>query len=119
MRTASKNFDLTSSPGLSEAVDFMKNQDGYLLLFGPIPYLVKKAADHLASQPPTAREQQEIAVSLLQKGREMGLSEIEIELGSNVGFDIGGKLPKELNIDVKLKAGAETKTIVRAKYRDV
>ncbi len=123
-KTAS--YDLTSLTGVVEAIDILKNRDGYLLLalpllgplLGPVPFLAKKAVDYFGSQAPVAREQEEIAVNLLKKGRELGLSEIEIVLENDVGIDIAAKLPKELNVDLKLKFGSNTKTIVRAKYRD-
>ncbi len=123
--TNTGSYDLTSSSGMAQAIDFLKNQDGYLLLalpvlgpvLGPIPYLAKKAIDYFGSGVPVAREQEEIAVNLLKKGRELGLSEIEITLEKDVGVDIAAKLPNDLNVDIKLKIGSNTKTIVRAKYR--
>lgn len=65
------------------------------------------------------KEQQAVAVAILEKGRELGLSEVEIVLEQDGGVDMGARLPKALNIDLRLKVGRTTRTTIRAKYRDV
>ena len=120
-----ESYDLTSSLGVKQAIDFLKNQHGLLTavsilgpILGPVSFLAKKAIDHFNSRAPTAREQQEIAIDLLKKGKELGLSEIEIILDSEAGLDIAAKLPAELKVELKFHAGKNTTTTIRAMYRD-
>ena len=136
----SSRFDLTSAAGLATVAAFLLRGGASVVAISPaapiaIPivallafYEFKKRGSRAAvvkgpsKQAPTTlsvrKEQQAVAVAILEKGRELGLSEVEIILESDGGVDAGVRLPKALNIDVRLKAGRSTKTTIRAKYRD-
>ena len=136
----SPRFDVTSVAGLATVAGFLLRGSASVAAISPaapiaIPimallafYEFKKRSSRaaIAGQPrgpaPPApsvrREQQEVAVAILEKGRELGLSEVEIILENDTGIAAGVRLPKALNVDLRLKAGRNTKTTIRAKYRD-
>lgn len=136
----SPRFDLTSAAGLATVAAFLVRGGASVVAISPaapiaIPIVAllafhefkKRGARAAVVTEPTRpttptpsvrKEQQAVAVAILEKGRELGLSEVEIILESDGGVDAGVRLPKALNIDVRLKAGRSTKTTIRAKYRD-
>lgn len=136
----SPRFDLTSAAGLATVAAFLLRGGASIAAISPaapiaIPivallafYELKKRGSPSSvvneqrrpapTAPSVRKEQQAIAVAILEKGRELGLSEVEIVLENDGGVDAGVRLPKALNVDVRFKAGRSTKTIIRAKYRD-
>ena len=139
--TESPRFDLTSATGLATVAAFLLRTAAPLTLASPaapiaIPIVallayyelqkVRRKAGTVA-KPNTPRsalssssvreDQRAVAVAILEKGRELGLSEVEIVLEQEGGVNVGARLPKALNVDLRLKAGRSTKTTVRAKYR--
>lgn len=135
-------FDLTTSSGLAAAAALLAGGSVSATAIAPIAvvagplamfalYLARRVTPVLETQresaakrsvgaePATAaKEQAEVVASILEAGKKQGLAEVEIVLDSDVGLDIGARLPKALNVDVRLKVGRNNKTIVRAKYKD-
>lgn len=136
----SARFDLTSAAGLATVAAFLLRGGVSVAAISPavpiaIPIVMLLAFYELKKRgfratvvnepsrpaPITSsvrNEQQVVAVAILKKGRELGLSEVEIILENDGGVDAGIRLPKALNVDLRLKAGRNTKTTIRAKYRD-
>lgn len=136
---ASPRFDLTSSAGLATVAAFLLRGGASVAAISPaapvaIPLVallafyefkrrgsrvtvVKEPGRPAPITPSVREEQQKVAVAILKKGKELGLSELEIILENGGGVDAGVRLPKVLNVDVRLKAGRSTKTTIRAKYR--
>ena len=140
--TRKPRFDLTSAAGIAGAATLLVGGGAstvamapIVAIAAPIAYLVlqiSRTRTSASSNSPSVKslavpparsvaspsQQQEIAVAILEAGRKSGLSEVEIVLEGEAGVDIGVNLPKSLNIDMKIKAGKQTKTTIRAKYRD-
>lgn len=138
--SSSYRFDLTSAAGLATVAAFLVRGVTSAAAIAPatpiaVPifallafYELKRRGSRVRPANESSRsarvttsvqeEQQAVAVTILKKGRELGLSEIEIILEGDVGVDTGIRLPKALNVDLLLKAGRSTKTTIRAKYRD-
>lgn len=136
----SPRFDLTSAVGLATVAAFLLRGGVSVAAISPaapiaVPivallafYEFKKRGSRAAvvneprrpapTTPSVRKEQQAVAVAILEKGRELGLSEVEIILENDGGVDAGVRLPKALNVDLRLKAGRSTKTTIHAKYRD-
>lgn len=127
-RLGGPRFDLTSAAGLATVAGFLLRGGASAAAFSPaapiaIPlvallafYEFKKMG--ASTVPSVRKEQQAVAIAILEKGRELGLSEVEIIVESDGGVDAGVQLPRALNVDLRLKTGRTTKTTVRAKYRD-
>ncbi len=140
--TIGSRFDLTTTSGLAAAAALLAGGSASAAILAPAAVVagpLALLAYHLTrsmsngrlptsvsgnlQQPPpasksTLNEQAEVAIAILKAGKEQGLSEVEIVLESDVGVDVGAHLPKALNVDLKLKAGRNNKTTVRAKYKD-
>lgn len=133
----SLRFNLTSAAGLATVAAFLIRGGTSIAAISPaapiaIPivallafYELKKRAQRteIVNEPQKSAhslqmEQQAVAVAILEKGRELGFSEVEIILEGDAGVEAGIQLPKALNVDLRLKTRRSTKTTIRAKYND-
>ena len=96
-----KLFDLTTNSGKIDAI---------LFAFNPILGLAKLALDKLLS----SKEQGEIAMELIRKGKEQGVKEMEITIDNKKGFDFG--IPIE-GVNIKAKAGNDEKIHLKVIYK--
>lgn len=96
-----KPFDLTTNSGKIDAI---------LFTFNPILGLAKLSLDKLLS----SKDQGEIAMELIRKGKEQGVKEMEITIDNKKGFDFG--VPIE-GIDIKAKAGSNEKIHIKVVYK--
>lgn len=100
-----KIFDLTTTSGKINAITTMS-----LFTFNPLLGLAKLALDKLLS----SKDQGEIAMELIRKGKEKGVKEMEITIDNKKGFDFG--IPIE-GVNIKAKAGNDEKIHVRVVYK--
>jgi hypothetical protein len=133
----SLRFNLTSAAGLAAVAAFLVRGGASIAAISPaapiaIPivallafYEFKKRGQRnkIVNEPQKSvhslqMEQQAVAVAILEKGRELGFSEVEIILEGDAGVEAGIQLPKALNVDLRLKTRRSTKTTIRAKYND-
>lgn len=103
-----KKFDLTTTDGI-------KVVEGFLVVTNPLAYLVEQGIKYLF-QSKDVEAQSKIAESLIKKGKEDGVDEMEIILeNQRGGFKLSAPI-EGVNIEVGLSAPKD-KTIVKVKYK--
>lgn len=103
-----KKFDLTTREGIQIVKTF-------LALTNPLAFIIEQGIKYLY-QSKDVEAQSKIAESLIIKGKEEGIDEMEIELNnSRGGFKISAPIDG-VDINVELNAPKD-KTIVKVKYK--
>ena len=103
-----KKFDLTTREGIQTVKTF-------LTLTNPLAFIIEQGIKYLY-QSMDVEAQSNIAESLIIKGKEEGIDEMEIELNnSRGGFKISAPIDG-VDINVELNAPKD-KTIVKVKYK--
>ena len=103
-----KKFDLTTREGIQTVETF-------LALTNPLAFIIEQGIKYLF-QSKDVEAQSKIAESLIIKGKEEGVDEMEIVLdNSRGGFNFSAPI-EGVNIEVGL-SGPKDKIIVKAKYK--
>ena len=104
-----KKFDLTTQDGVALAQNFL----GRSLIGngGPLLMIGKYLLDKLFTTP---EEQGEVVQNLIEKGKQEGVDEMEIELKDRGGLSFNAPI-EGCNIDVHV--GKDQKTTIKVKYK--
>lgn len=100
-----KTFDLTTERGVRSIIGFIPSS----LLVVLIGYLLKSIFDSRRTET-----QSQIAESLIKKGKEDGVDEMEITMDNTRGFKF--KVPIE-GVNVETQLGTDEKMHVKVKYK--
>ena len=66
----------------------------------------------------TGSQIETLIYSALKAGQESGIAGMEIEVDTDIGFELSAKLPKMIDTSFKLKVGSQKTITIKARFKD-